>query len=141
MKLVSKKSFLSCIAADANHAVLIGAGGDSFGGREDQVRFWQDGWCRVLSKVRWSMSCCAAARAPPGLERRVVALPNVGDKLYAATRVATLETPTECFTFPRHRRRIIGSLGSERTWWSLDRTIVLLPSGSSFLLVCPRLSC
>ena len=79
--------------------------------------------------------------APPGLERRVVALPNVGDKLCAATRVATLETPTECFSFPRHRRRIIGSLRSERTWWSLDRTIVLLPSRSSFLLVCPRLSC
>ena len=123
------------------HAVLIRAGGDSFGGWEDEVRFWQDGWCRVLAKVRWSMSCCTAARAPLGLERRVVALANVGDKLCAATRVATLETPTDCFSFPRHRRRIIGSLRSERTWWSLDRTIVLLPSGSSFLLVCPRLSC
>ena len=32
------------------HAVLIRAGGDSFGGWEDEVRFWQDGWCRVLAK-------------------------------------------------------------------------------------------
>ena len=90
-------------------AVLILPGGDSFGGREDQVRFWQDGWCRVLAKVRWSMSCCAAARAPPGLERRVVALPNVGDKLCAATRVATLETPTNVLfvsttSSPHHRK-------------------------------------
>ena len=59
-----RKCVLSCSAADANHAVLIWAGGDSFGGREDEVRFWQDGWCRVLAKVRWSMSCCTAARAP-----------------------------------------------------------------------------
>ena len=49
------------------------------------------------------MSCCAAARVPHGQERRVVALPHVGDKLCATTRVATLETPRQC-------RRIIGSL-------------------------------
>ena len=75
MKLVSKKKFFSCIAADADHAVLIRTGGDSFGGREDRVCFWQDGWSCVLAKVRWSMCCCAAARVP-----RVAALPNEGDK-------------------------------------------------------------
>ena len=108
MKLVSKKSFLSCIAADANHA-LPTTRRDSFSRREDQVRFWKDGWSCVLAKVRWSLSCCAAARVPHGLERRVVALPYIGDKLCATTRVATLETP-------RHCRRTIGSLQSEHTW-------------------------
>ena len=111
-----EEKFFSCIAADADHAVLIWTVGDSFGGREDQVRFWQDVWCRVLAKVRWSMSCCAAARAPPGLEGRVVALPKEGDKWCATMKVATLETRKECLSYPPHRRR------SERTWWSLDRT-------------------
>ena len=129
-----EEKFFSCIAADADHAVLIWTGLDSFGGREDQVCFWQEGWCRVLAKVRWSVSCCAAARAPPGLERRVIALPNEGDKRCATMKEATLETPKECLSFPRHRR------WSERTWWSLDRTPALrieFPIGlsSSVLLI------
>ena len=32
-----EEKFFSCIAADADHAVLIWTGLDSFGGREDQV--------------------------------------------------------------------------------------------------------
>ena len=59
-----EEKFFSCIAADADHAVLIWTGGDSFGGREEHFRFWQDGWCRVLAKVRWSMSLLCGRTGP-----------------------------------------------------------------------------
>ena len=118
----------TCVAEDAEHAVLLTTGGDFFSGRADHVRFWQDGVCRVLAKVRWSMSCSAAARVPHRLERRVVAQPNEGDRQCATTRVATLETPKECLSFINHAIIDVDASRAESTHWRnsrLSRHVVL----------------
>ena len=138
---VEKKSVLSCSAADANHAVLIRAGGDSCGGREDQVRFWQDGWCRVLAKVRWSMSCCAAARPLTDWSVELSHCRTLEISCPQQRGWPLLKRPQSALRFHDIVAASSEAWRSERTWWSLDRTIVLLPSRSSFLLVCPRLSC
>ena len=118
----------TCLAEDAEHAVLLTTGGDSFSGRADQVRIWQDGVCRVLAKMRWSMSCSAAARVPYRPQRRVVGLPNESDRKCATTRVVTLETPKECLSFVNHAIIDVDASRAESTHWRnsrLSRHVVL----------------